>query len=342
MGLRAFWLNLGWLVMLVVTFAIPLALDAAGRLTYFTSLTIWGIPILYLWPSFNMLTAAGTGRRRRALRWTVGAIVGPNLVAPSRTLAASIGLPELAGPYLMPIVFVGLASFLSFALLRPDPLELADSSAVAQPDDADPDSLALVIRRPPVLAAIVALVVGQFVMVLIMTMTPLHMTTHGHDLGAVGIVISAHTFGMFALAPISGRLTDRFGSIPVIYAGTAILVISGLLAAAAPPDAQLLLLVALFLLGWGWNLGFVAGSAMLTGGVSVTERTRVQGLADGLIWGTAAIASLGSGVILGVAGFAALGYISAALVLLPVFVLTVWRGKIPLHAPARSFEPIGD
>ncbi len=75
--------------------------------------------------------------------------------------------------------------------------------------------------------AILALVAGQFVMVLIMTMTPLHMTDHGHDLDNVGFVISGHTFGMFALSPISGRLTDRFGAVRVIYAGMAIIAISG-------------------------------------------------------------------------------------------------------------------
>src|ERR1700680_1681774 len=75
MTIRTFWLNLGWLVMLVVTVAVPLGLDAAGRLTYFTSLTLWGIPILYLWPVFRVITADGTGRRRRALRWTAGTIV---------------------------------------------------------------------------------------------------------------------------------------------------------------------------------------------------------------------------------------------------------------------------
>jgi hypothetical protein len=80
MSIRTLWLNLGWLVMLVVTVAVPLALDPAGRLTYFTSLALWGIPILYLWPTFRMITANGTGRRRRALRWTAGAIVGLGVV----------------------------------------------------------------------------------------------------------------------------------------------------------------------------------------------------------------------------------------------------------------------
>jgi hypothetical protein len=80
MTIRTFWLDLGWLVMLVVTVAVPLGLDAAGRLTYLTSLALWGIPIAYLWPVFNSITAEGTGRRRRALRWTAGTIVGLGIV----------------------------------------------------------------------------------------------------------------------------------------------------------------------------------------------------------------------------------------------------------------------
>ena len=59
MDLRSFWINLGWLVVLIVTIATPLALDAVGRLTYFSSLVFWGIPLLYLWPVFRSLTASG-------------------------------------------------------------------------------------------------------------------------------------------------------------------------------------------------------------------------------------------------------------------------------------------
>ena len=80
MKMRTFWLNLGWLVVLVVTFAVPLTLDAFSRLNYFTSLTMWLIPILYLWPTFAMLTANGTGRRRRALHATAALIVGLGVV----------------------------------------------------------------------------------------------------------------------------------------------------------------------------------------------------------------------------------------------------------------------
>ena len=270
---------------------------------------------------------------------TVGAVVGPNLVEVSGELAESAGLPTLAGPYLVPVVFVGLAAVLLFAFLRPDPYELADASSIAHDGLPSAAPLLEIVRRPAVAAAVVALVAGQFVMVLIMTMTPLHMTEHGHGLGSVGLVISAHTFGMFALSPLSGRLTDRYGCPRVIFAGTAILAISALLSAVAPPDDERLLLVALFLLGWGWNLGFVAGSAMLSGGVSLTERTRIQGLSDAFIWSTAAVASLGSGVLVAAAGYASLGILGTAVVAVPAWVLLRRRGRLG-PVPAAEPEPV--
>jgi MFS family permease len=182
--------------------------------------------------------------------------------------------------------------------------------------------------RPSVPLAIIALVAGQFVMVLIMTMTPLHMAAHGHDLTAVGVVISGHTFGMFGLSPISGRLSDRYGSVAVILSGLAVVALASILAAVAPPDGGVLLFLALFLLGYGWNLGYVAGSALLTHGLSLAERTRVQGLADTLIWSSAAVASLGSGFVLAYAGYAILGLMGAALVVVPMLLVFARRSAV--------------
>lgn len=262
---------------------------------------------------------------------TAGAIIGPNLAAPAGGLALSIGLPELAGPYLVPMLFVGAAAVLCWVLLRPDPYELAHETAVAPVDGerSDVASLASVLRRPHVPVAVVALVTGQVVMVLIMTMTPLHMGEHGHSLAAVGVVISGHTFGMFGLSPISGRLTDRFGSVPVILAGLATTAAASVLAAAAPPEGGTLLFLALFLLGYGWNLGYVAGSALLTTGLAIAERTRLQGTTDALIWSSAAAASLSSGVIMAAANFAVLGLIGAGLVIVPVALTLARRGALP-------------
>jgi MFS family permease len=274
---------------------------------------------------------------------TVGAVIGPNLVGISGDVAASLGLPRLSGPFLVPMVLVGLAALLSFVMLRPDPRELGDQSAESGYAQSPAARFGDVFRRPTVALSVMALIAAQFVMVLIMTMTPLHMTDHGHDLAAVGVVISAHVFGMFALAPISGRLTDRFGSVPIIFVGLALILGSALLSAVAAPAEQLVLLVALFLLGWGWNLGFVAGSTMLTSAVSSTERARVQGVSDALIWSTSAIASLGSGLVLGAWGFATLGIVGAVIVGVVGAVVLLGRGAVRAPPrPAAPLEPVVD
>ncbi len=250
---------------------------------------------------------------------TVGSVVGPTLVPVASGMAAGVGLPPLAGPYLVPVLFVGAAALLSFLFLRPDPYALADETdadarlaAAASSDAITP--VMEVLRRPGVMAALATLVVSQFVMTLIMTMTPLHMTSHHHSLADVGIVLSGHTLGMYAFSPLSGWLSDRFGRTRTIFLGAAVLMISGVLAAVAPPDGGVMLLVAMFLLGVGWSFGYVAGSAMLSDGLEVHERTRIQGVADSLIWSAAAGASLGSGLIVAVAGYAALGILAVGLV----------------------------
>jgi hypothetical protein len=106
MRIRTFWLNLGWLVVLVITIALPLVLDAFGRLTYFASLSLWGLPILYLWPVFTAITAEGTGRRRRALYWSAGGIVVLGVVLDfifgHLTLRfPGCGAPAGTGPYVL-------------------------------------------------------------------------------------------------------------------------------------------------------------------------------------------------------------------------------------------------
>ncbi len=138
---------------------------------------------------------------------TVGGVLGPALVPIGQAIAPTFGLPELAGPYLIPVVIVGAAALVTFLLLRPDPFAIAHESTIHVPGDAPPVSVREILLRPAVLAAVAALIAGQATMVLIMTMTPLHLTHHGHGLGTVGVVISGHVFGMFALAPVSGWIT---------------------------------------------------------------------------------------------------------------------------------------
>ncbi len=253
---------------------------------------------------------------------TIGAVVGPNLIAPAGVVASAIGLPALAGAYTLTLLFSIVAVVLAAILLRPEPYALADASALEMRAEGEAaPSVSELLRHPPVALALVTLVAGQVVMVLIMTMTPLHIQEHGHGLTTVGIVLSAHMLGMFALSPISGRLTDRFGSPAIIAAGLATLGAAALIAALAPPDDSLILTLALFLLGYGWNLGFVAGSAMLTRGLALAERTRVQGLTDGLIWSSAAVASMTSGLVVAGFSYTALGLLGLALLVGPAILL---------------------
>ena len=252
---------------------------------------------------------------------TVGGIAGPLLVPFASDLAAQLGLPPLAGPYLVPIVMVGAAAAMSYLLLRPDPFALATDAAHPVDPERDVRPAWEILRRPAVLAAVVALACSQATMVLIMTITPIHLDDHGHSLGTVGFVISGHVVGMFALAPVSGWITQRFGSVPTIFLGTAVLVVAALLAAIAPPERSDILAVALFLLGYGWNLGFVAGSSLLSASVHLADRARVQGAADAVIWTTSAMASLGSGAVVAAAGFSTLGILGAGLVLVPIWLL---------------------
>ena len=172
---------------------------------------------------------------------------------------------------------------------------------------------------------------SQLVMTLIMTMTPYHLHAGGHGLETVGLVISAHTFGMFAFSPLSGRLTDRFGANAMVLAGFSVLAASGLISAL--PIAGVTLAIPMFLLGVGWNLGFVAGSSLLASEAPLGDRARLQGASDALVWATAAAASFSSGYVVATASFAFLAIIGTGVaMLLGVVVALDSRTSRPIPA----------
>lgn len=253
-----------------------------------------------------------SGSAIAAIVWaaTIGSVVGPSLLGPTEAFAERLGIPGLAGPFLATAALMALSSLLMLAMLRPDPLTFSQQSTVGEPVVNRAQVMAA-FRRPTVRYAVLSLTVGQFVMVVIMAMTPVHIRNAGETLGLVGLVISAHTLGMFALSPLSGFLADRLGRVPTIVAGQVILVISSVMAIPAAGDDRNLLVASLFLLGLGWNLGFVGGSALVGEGLGGALKLRVQGIADTVVWSTSAVAAASSGVILDVAGFGRLALIGA-------------------------------
>ena len=149
-------------------------------------------------------------------------------------------------------------------------------------------------------------------------MTPIQVRHHGHSLGTVGVIIAAHTFGMFAVSPITGMVADRWGRLPVILVGQAVLAIAAVLAAVADESSTSTLIMALFLLGLGWNFSFVAGSALLTEGAAPESRVRLQGLGDAVLWTSGAAASLSSGLLLAASSYAVLCIVGGCLTILPM------------------------
>jgi len=255
---------------------------------------------------------------------TVGSVVGPAVLAPARRAAEGLGLEGLAGPFVMAAGFAALAAVVTARWLRPDPLSFVPEPGPVAARATARSQLA----RPKVRLAVAALTSGQVVMVMIMTMTPVHVRRAGEALGIVGLVIAAHTFGMYALSPLTGFLSDRLGRLKVIVAGLVMLVSSAVMASFADGDDRTLLVASLFLLGLGWNFGFVAASALLTEDVPAENRVSVQGLADSIVWTSAALASLSSGALLEAGSYSLLALVGASLVMIPAALLIRYRSAL--------------
>ena len=266
---------------------------------------------------------------------TVGSIAGPLLVGPAGVLASRFGLDELVGPYGSALVLFAIGSLIVFTWLRPDPTEIAkeigrkDQTTGTVIKEARP--LSEILKQPGVLVAIISMVIGQAVMVMIMVITGLHMKALAHPLTSISLVISAHTFGMFAFSVVSGNLTDRLGRETVIMLGAGILILAGL-SAGLSPDV-LPIAVSLFLLGLGWNLCYVGGSTLLTDQLSPPEQSRMQGVNDLLVGLASAVGSLGSGFVFAVVGFQIMGFVGAGLSIIP-FLVVIWWKMSPRYASA--------
>ncbi len=273
---------------------------------------------------------------------TLGALVGPNLTEPLGGLAEGLGIPALAGPFLLSVAFVA-AGIVLLVLLRPDPFLLArrlagengpsPSSASVSPAKGVQNEGSSGVRtaRPRlhtgVYVGATVMVLTQVAMVAIMTMTPVHMLEHHHGLGDVGLVISLHVAAMFLPSLVTGSLVDRVGSTWMAVAAGTTLLLAGVVGAAAPGDSLVLLILALVLLGLGWNFGLISGTALVVSSTAVEERPRVQGSIDVLISLAGAGAGALSGVVVAGTSYATLALGGGILALALVPVLLWARGR---------------
>jgi len=246
-------------------------------------------------------------------------------VAPSGKWALAAGLPETVGPFAASVVLFGAAVAITWLGLRPEPMQVSQQVARLFPERENATGsarkLGTLVRLPGVFTAVTAMVLAQMVMIMVMGITSLYMKDHEHTLGSISLVFSAHTLGMFAFSILSGKLVDGWGRGPVILAGSGMMLASLVLAPVS--SAVVPLAVALFLLGLGWNLCFVGGSAPLADHLTPKERSRTQGFNDLLIGLVSAIGSLGSGVVFASMGFVMVNVVGVGFVVL-VLVVTLW------------------
>jgi MFS family permease len=146
-----------------------------------------------------------------------------------------------------------------------------------------------------------------------MAMTPVHLLHHGASLTIIGLTISLHIAGMYALAPVFGILADRIGRVPTILVGQGILAAS-LVTASFGEDSTVAVTIGLILLGLGWSASTVAGSALLTEASSEALRTRRQGFSDFAMSIVGAAGAVLAGVILGWIGYGGLALLVGAAV----------------------------
>lgn len=258
---------------------------------------------------------------------TFGAVFGPLLIAPAQSVGQEVfGLSKYTGPWLFSSIVLFFA-FLNTALrLRPDPLVIA-GGIQPKADGKLPsisEALGVVMSTERGRLALAAMVISQVTMVAVMTMTPVHMKLHGHETTSQ-YVVSLHIAGMFAFSPLVGRYVDKKGTLPAVFLGAGILVVSTVMSALSG-ESPTMLFPALWLLGVGWNFGLIGGSAMLIESVPDNKRVTVQGSADLMMSFFGGVAGLSSGFIRKAVGFHMLSNvatISSGLLLVGAFY--AWR-----------------
>lgn len=266
------------------------------------------------------------GRHLSIIVWatTLGAVAGPNFAAFAGAALDGYGVPTLAGPFFFSALLFGSAAIGLLALMRPDPALVAGTTSAAPRDGSGMGAaLRAVASRSPATLGVTAMAIGHVVMVGVMAMTPVHIREAGHGaahtLRIVGIVLSFHIAGMYALSPAMGWMTDRLGRRVVILIGIALLLAACAVAGIAAQD-PVRLAAGLVLLGLGWSATTVAGSALLSDSIPLHLRASAQGLSD-LIMGLAgATAGALSGAVVAAWGYATLT-LYAALATAPAIVL---------------------
>lgn len=232
----------------------------------------------------------------------VGGIVGPAVSRWTRELAQ----PTYLATYASLAIFC-LAAMAILSRLSLPPVHEAAAEGPARP-------LAEIAAQPVFIVAATVGAFGYATMTLLMTATPLAMGFCGHPYSDAANVISAHVIGMFAPSFFTGSLIKRFGVLWIMAVGVALL--AGCIAVGLSGQAVANFWWALVLLGVGWNFTYIGGSTLLTEAYRPSERAKVQGANEMVVFTVQALASFSSGVLVNARGWDTLNYVAVAMVAL--------------------------
>ena len=332
---------IGMLGVMVGSFAVMLA-----------GMALFGVAstsnLLARYAAADISVPAQRGRAMGIIVWgsTVGSMIGPNLMDPALRVGARLGIASSASAFLVSVAGYGLAAILVALFLRPDPLAIAraqDARAQRGAGDAParPRRAARgfgeLLADVRVQIALTTLMVSQFVMIATTSTSPVYLHDQGHSVSTIGLAAGLHLAGMYVTSPLSGWMADRVGRLVTIALGAVILIGAVILAGFTPGSNGPLVIFGLFVNGIGWNLAFVAGSALLTDALAPAERASIQGLADLFTGLMGAVGSAAGGMILGSWGFAILNVMGAVLTFGPLAATLLRR---PALAAASLRAPL--
>ncbi|WP_442600606.1 MFS transporter [Paenibacillus sp. KN14-4R] len=336
---RRMGLSLGFLAGGVGAIGVIFAAISSNIFLLFASLLLYGagtstnLQARYAGTDLANNTQRATAVSIALVSTTLGAVAGPNLVETMGHFANTIGVPTLAGPFILSAAAFIVAGLILLVLLRPDPLVVAKAIADKHRKDEGPHShqspSTIASNKRGIIVGATIMILTQIVMVSIMSMTPLHMGHHGYGLSDVGLVIGIHVGAMYLPSLVTGVLVDKIGRTTMAIAAGATLLLAGILAALAPGDSLPLLIVALALLGLGWNFGLISGTTLIVDATTPSTRAKTQGSVDVLIALSGASGGVLSGMVVAHSSYSTLALIGGflSLLLVPVVVWSVTQQK---------------
>lgn len=232
-----------------------------------------------------------------------GGVAGPTMAAYTRTWTETPFVGAYLALALVAIVAMAVIAGINFPI-TPKP----------KTGDAQGRPLGEIMRQPVFIVAAMAAALSYGVMNLLMAATPLAMQTCGIGFSDTALVLEWHIIGMFAPGFFTGHLIKRFGALPVMGVGVVLNLLCVAVALSGTDLSQFI--VALFVLGVGWNFVFTGSTTLSLLAYAPEEKDRAQGAINFFVFATMALTSFASGALVTTQGWTLLNLGSIPAILL--------------------------